>query len=240
MIKVYLDAGHGGKDSGASDHGLLEKDCNLEITLVIDEILRNDYDGVETKMTRTTDVFLSLKERTDAANAWGADYFLSIHCNSNANGNANGFSSYTYITADEKTRAAQNVIHKEIMKMIPDMKDIGQLKGDFHVVRQSHMLAMLTENGFVSSAIDAQKLRSPEFIRRVAEGHAKGIAAFFGLKQKDGVGMDYKGHWAEADIDRVIAEGLMEGYPDGSFKPDQPLTRAQFATVLVKLLDRKV
>ena len=49
---------------------------------------------------------------------------------------------------------------------------------------------------------------------------------------------DIKGHWAEEYIKKVIAAGIMRGYPDGSFKPDQPVTRAELATVLAKLLER--
>lgn len=52
------------------------------------------------------------------------------------------------------------------------------------------------------------------------------------------VKIDYKGHWAESSIQKVKNEGLMSGYPDGSFKPDQKVTRAELATVLVKLIER--
>jgi hypothetical protein len=48
---------------------------------------------------------------------------------------------------------------------------------------------------------------------------------------------DYKGHWAEAAIEKVKAAGLMSGYPDGSFKPDQPVTRAELASVLIRILE---
>lgn len=46
---------------------------------------------------------------------------------------------------------------------------------------------------------------------------------------------DYEGHWAEDDIKEVMKDGLMSGYPDGSFKPDQPVTRAELAAVLTRL-----
>ncbi len=49
---------------------------------------------------------------------------------------------------------------------------------------------------------------------------------------------DYKGHWAEAAIEKVKAAGLMSGYPDGSFKPDQPVTRAELASVLMRILEK--
>jgi flagellum-specific peptidoglycan hydrolase FlgJ len=49
---------------------------------------------------------------------------------------------------------------------------------------------------------------------------------------------DYEGHWAEKDIEKVKAAGIMKGYPDGSFKPDQPVTRAELATVLAKIIEK--
>lgn len=239
MLKCWLDAGHGGKDSGASDFGIYEKDCNLEIVLAIRDILLNDFDNVEVKLTRSTDIFVSLKDRTDAANDWGADFFLSVHCDANPSGAANGFSSFIYLQSDDKTKEMQSVIHKEVLKLIPETKDHGIRQGDFHVVRQTHMPALLTENGFITNAKDAKRLQSPEFIRRLAEGHCNGIASFYGLKKKEGAILDYKGHWAEKDIVRVIEVGIMNGYSDGTFKPDQPVTRAQLAVVALRLLDRK-
>lgn len=233
MFKLYLDAGHGGKDSGATGWGVLEKDCTLKIALAIQSYMLNNYDAVEIKMTRTTDVFLSLKERTDAANAWGADFFLSIHCNASANQNASGFATYSYITADAKTKAAQNVIHKEVMKLVPEFKDFGQNQGDFHVVRQSIALALLTENGFVSNSKDANLLGSDQFIKRLAEGHSKGVASFFGLKPKAGVTVsDFKGHWAEAEIKRAMEVGIVDQAEN--FRPNEPITRAEMVSVALK------
>jgi len=58
-------------------------------------------------------------------------------------------------------------------------------------------------------------------------------------KQLEEKKMDYKGHWAESSIEKVKQEGLMSGFPDGSFKPDEPVTRAQLATVIAKLIERK-
>lgn len=52
------------------------------------------------------------------------------------------------------------------------------------------------------------------------------------------VKIDYKGHWAESSIQKVKNEGLMSGYPDGSFKPDQKVTRAELATALARLIER--
>ena len=105
-MKLYLDAGHGDKDSGASGNGLLEKNLNLEITKRIKKLL-GDYSNVEVMTTRDTDIFLTLSERTDKANKWGADAFLSVHINANTSPSPRGFESYIYPSANSATRAFQ-------------------------------------------------------------------------------------------------------------------------------------
>lgn len=96
LFKLYLDPGHGGTDSGAIGNGLQEKDLTLDIALRIRTLLLNNYENVDVNMSRETDVFVSLAERTNAANNWQADYFLSIHINSADSSSANGYEDYIY------------------------------------------------------------------------------------------------------------------------------------------------
>ena len=76
---VVVDPGHGGKDPGATANGVREKDINLGIGLALEAVLRSK--GFEVRMTRRTDVYLKLQERTDIANQANADVFVSIHAN---------------------------------------------------------------------------------------------------------------------------------------------------------------
>lgn len=76
---VAVDPGHGGKDPGAISNGIREKDVNLGIGLKLAEELRDM--GVDVRMTRTNDTYLRLQERTELANRWKADIFVSIHAN---------------------------------------------------------------------------------------------------------------------------------------------------------------
>ncbi|MCX7828730.1 MAG: N-acetylmuramoyl-L-alanine amidase [Thermanaerothrix sp.] len=77
---VAVDPGHGGKDPGAMGNGLREKDINLQVALRLKEVL-SAY-GVDVRLTRQDDRYLKLSERTQLANQWKADLFLSLHCNS--------------------------------------------------------------------------------------------------------------------------------------------------------------
>lgn len=79
---IYVDAGHGGDDSGAVGNGLLEKDVNLDVSNLLNEKLEKE--GADTVVTRTGDSFLSLEERVAKASTNGSDLFISIHANSAA------------------------------------------------------------------------------------------------------------------------------------------------------------
>jgi N-acetylmuramoyl-L-alanine amidase len=92
-FKVVLDPGHGGKDPGAvGAGGVAEKDVVLEIALQLRE--RLGADGLDVVLTRDTDVFLPLEERTARANAEQADLFVSIHTNASANPSLSGIETY--------------------------------------------------------------------------------------------------------------------------------------------------
>lgn len=102
--KIVLDPGHGGKDPGAvGAGGLREKDVVLRVARKLAPLLRQRM-GADVVLTRNTDIFIPLKERTARANAEQADLFLSIHANASHNRRAGGLETY-YLdkTTDEAT-----------------------------------------------------------------------------------------------------------------------------------------
>jgi len=187
LTKIYLDAGHGGSDSGAVGNGILEKDITLAIAKKIQAILETNYQDVEIKQTRTTDVFLSLDARTTNANNWGADCFVAVHINSATTPLARGFASYIYnASPNARTISFQNMMHDAIVNQIKGsgITDRGKERANFHVLRESKMIAILTENLFISNSIDASLLKLDAFLDKVAQGHVDGLEKFFGLKKK--------------------------------------------------------
>lgn len=88
-FKVVLDAGHGGKDSGAFKNGVKEKDVVLDVVLQIGKILEQNK-NIEVIYTRKTDIFVELQERAHIANKAKANLFVSVHCNSVKAGNPIG------------------------------------------------------------------------------------------------------------------------------------------------------
>ncbi|WP_338842002.1 N-acetylmuramoyl-L-alanine amidase [Paenibacillus glucanolyticus] len=185
MKRIRIDVGHGGKDPGASGNGLQEKNIVLSLALEIKKQLERDYGGVQVELSRSTDVFLELKERTDAANKAGADLLVSIHCN--AGGGAGGFESFRYTNASAASRSLQNVLHTEIMAALKPFGviDRGQKAANLHMCRESKMPAVLTENLFIDVVTDAAKLKRQDVIDALIAGHVVGIAKYLGLRKKE-------------------------------------------------------
>jgi len=104
--RIVVDPGHGGHDPGAvGPSGLQEKDVVLAIGLKLRELLRDEL-GLDVVMTRSTDVFIPLEERTAIANKVNADLFLSVHANAAANRSAAGIETY-YLNLAKTEKAAQ-------------------------------------------------------------------------------------------------------------------------------------
>jgi len=104
--RIVVDPGHGGKDPGAVGHnGTQEKDVVLSMGLMLARKLKDEL-GIDAVMTRSTDVFIELQERTAIANQVGADLFVSIHANASLNRNAAGMETY-YLNLAKTEKAAQ-------------------------------------------------------------------------------------------------------------------------------------
>ncbi len=105
MKRIVIDPGHGGDDAGAiGPTGLKEKDVTLDIAHRVAPILAHEL-GVETLLTRDSDVFVPLDERAARANAFHADLFVSVHCNASQDGEARGVESFVLDAAKEESRA---------------------------------------------------------------------------------------------------------------------------------------
>jgi len=178
--KIYIDPGHGGSDSGAAANGMVEKNITLDIARRARDILLANW-NVSVRMSRSTDVFRSLDFRTNDANSWGADLFVSIHINA---GGGSGFESYVFPGAGARTLRLQDDVHAAVLSNMREIGSVinrGQKQENFHVLRETVMSAVLTENLFIDTTHDANLLRRDDFRQRTARGHARGIARFLGL-----------------------------------------------------------
>jgi N-acetylmuramoyl-L-alanine amidase len=200
------------------------------------------YEGVTVYFAHEQGRDVPLRERTDRANKLGVDLYVSLHANA---GGGTGIETFVHPKSSAKSREVAEVIQRNLIKAT-GMRDRGVKTADFHVVRETKMPAMLIEHGFMDHADDLPKLKSDAFRVLCAQTNVKSIAEVYKLKLKSkgaehvAKADDVKGHWAEQSIKKAMANGIMAGYPDGSFGVNDPMTRAQFVAVLDKLglLDR--
>jgi N-acetylmuramoyl-L-alanine amidase len=133
--RIVIDPGHGGHDPGAVGlHGLYEKDVVLDIALKLrDVLLKNPF--YEVFLTRETDVYVPLEERTAIANKKNADLFISIHANASPQRKAKGIETYllNWTDNDEANRVAarENKISlKKMQEMNRQIDEVGGILGD--------------------------------------------------------------------------------------------------------------
>lgn len=179
---VVLDAGHGGRDPGASGNTLKEKDINLKITQRVGELL--EQKGITVAYTRNDDVFIGLEERSNNANRLNASIFVSIHNNASDRSSVSGTETYFYAPAsnpdlfaqrDERTKLA-NAIQTELVSMLL-RKNRGVKEANLSVLRNTEMPSALVEVAFLSNPTEEALLQNNDFVNRAALGIANGIIA---------------------------------------------------------------
>ena len=123
VSRIVIDAGHGGHDPGAKGKGFNEAELVLDVALRLEKLLQK-VPGVEVILTRRTDEFIPLPERTAIANREGADLFLSIHANASTNARAHGIETYFLNFANNQSAAAvaarENAASTQAMGGLPD------------------------------------------------------------------------------------------------------------------------
>lgn len=178
-MKIVIDPGHGGKDPGAvGPSGIKEANVNLQVALKVAEKLQRA--GLSVKLTRTTDVFVDLQPRCDIANSWGADYFVSIHCNAAGTPEARGTETYCYKLGGKGEVLAKS-IQAELIAATGRLNR-GVKTANYYVLRRTNMPAVLTELAFISNPEEERLLSNPEFQEKCALAIARGIGKVIGVE----------------------------------------------------------
>lgn len=179
MVRICIDIGHGGSDPGAGYKGRKEKDDNLKLGLAVSKEFRRH--GILVDETRTTDITLSLEERSNFENKKKYDLFISFHRNAFKPEQANGVETFTYIN---QTLKAKNLAHK-IQKALVGVgfTDRGVKKANFHVLRETKAPAILIEVGFLDNTKDNQLFDSK--FDEIVKGISKAVLDEVGIKYEE-------------------------------------------------------
>ena len=184
MAIVFIDPGHGGSDSGASNLGILEKELNLKVGLYLKAYLEKS--GIQVSMSRTADKYVGLPTRADQANGAKANYFVAIHHN------AGGGTGHEVIHSVVKGKGLELA-----KKVSAEFVKIGQPahgskayyskansagKDYFAVIRETNMPAIITEFAFIDSA-DRSKIDSDGELKAEAEAIGRAILSQLGIKE---------------------------------------------------------
>jgi N-acetylmuramoyl-L-alanine amidase len=134
-------------------------------------------------MTRNTDNFISLPKRVEIASQADANIFVSVHFNSSRSPEAKGIEVFFCDSKEDKTRTnasrklADSILSRVIRRTSANSR--GVKKGNFYVIRETSMPAVLIEGGFISNPKERSLIKSREYQEKIAQGIADGIDQYF-------------------------------------------------------------
>lgn len=178
---IYLDPGHGALDFGAvikRPHVEEKKLCLLtaHYTKRFLEQL-----GYRVSLTRSRDIYVPLEKRAKLANRFKAGLYISIHYNSCPNPAIDGIEIYYYDKPGaRKTVSSKRLAGKVLTQMLTKTKarSRGVKRGNFLVIRETKMPAILVEAGFMTNTKERNKIRQRKYLLMLSKGIAEGINSF--------------------------------------------------------------
>ncbi len=184
-VKIYIDQGHNpvNPNAGAEGNGYREQDLVYEIGQRLSEIL--EANGLETRLSRPfpdtqlgTSTATSLSARVNDANAWGADYFVSLHTNASLLPSASGSEAYVFRLGTSASALAESILTQ--LRFATGLPTRGVFaRPTLYVLRRTRMPAVLVEMGFISNPYEASLMAGQPGL--FANGIANGILAYLGL-----------------------------------------------------------
>lgn len=179
---VIIDAGHGGRDTGARANGVVEKDVNLAVARLASEDARRR--GLDVVMTREKDEQLTLAYRTDQIGKYDTTLFVSIHHNAIKSASVSGAEVY-YHKQDADSRALAEIVHSKLVSSttMPGRgarSDSKLYQTGLFVLRNSPVPAILVEVGYLTNAKDAARVKDAAFQKKAATAIVDGIVSYLG------------------------------------------------------------
>ncbi len=179
---LVVDAGHGGQDNGAVSHGVKEKDAALKIAQRI-KALSSQYQ-IDVILTRSSDVFMSPKEKSDFANTQNADAFISLHAN--ADETKQSLSGFEVVLSpdnekfNEQNRLLGSAILQTISKDFDAVSSLRTNKSGIWVLKNSRIPSALIECGYITNKTDADNLKDDAKIELMAKNILQAVVMYAG------------------------------------------------------------
>ncbi len=190
ISRIVIDPGHGGHDPGTGGHGTTEADVVLDIALRLERLLRKEP-GLDVVLTRRSDVFIPLEQRTAIANREGADLFLSIHANASRNASARGVETYFLSFASspdaEAVAARENATSDRAMHNLPSIVRAIALNNKLDESRDLASMvqdAMTTRLASVNTGIRSRGVKKAPFVVLIGAGMPSVLAEVAFLSNK--------------------------------------------------------
>ncbi len=176
---VVIDPGHGAFDFGAHNKYCCEKNACLTTALLLEKHLREM--GYQVVLTRSSDSFVPLKDRAKFANSVHANIFVSIHYNAAKDVSASGIEVYYFQQGDnerskESKQLAQCVLGKMLSKTGATSR--GVKSGNFCVIRETDMPAILVEGGFITNQKEVKLLSDRKYLDKIATAISEGVERY--------------------------------------------------------------
>ena len=178
-IKIYVDQGHNPENpnAGAEGNGLREQDITYRVGEELAALLRANP-NYEVRLSRPTPTSAlgssnttSLRARVNDANAWGADYFISIHTNASDNPSADGTEAFAYSRPSRAFSLGESILNR--LSAVTGLRNRGmKVRPSLYVLRKTAMPAVLVELGFITNPQEASLMNNdPQiFARGIYEG----------------------------------------------------------------------
>lgn len=174
---IFLDAGHGGMDRGATLDERCEKEITLNVALKAYDLLVQE--GYNCYLIRETDEYVGINERIDIANLVNASIYINIHANSYDDYSVSGLLTM-YKNDKDFARTFQNNLIKTT-----EAKDMGLIHtSNMVVTNKATMPAVILEMGFITNTAEWNKLIQDEYQNKIAEGLKNGVIEYINSKEE--------------------------------------------------------
>ncbi|MDQ0414574.1 N-acetylmuramoyl-L-alanine amidase [Mesobacillus stamsii] len=185
-MKIMLDAGHGYNTQGKrSPDGMREYEFNRAVANYAKSVL-DGYENTTVYFAHSDSADVPLVTRTNRANELKVDVFVSIHANAFGAGgwdSASGIETFVYTSKPKEAYDLAIKVQNNLLRA-SGLPNRGVKTANFHVLRETHMTAILAECGFMTNKTDQSKLKSESYRKSAAQAIVDALVAQYGLKRK--------------------------------------------------------